>query len=81
MLQNNLTHNLPLVCNLPPESFSVKDPHLLKPPPALSGFSTAGRRASDGDAYLHTKYGSNPSNFAKMIRSRAALYSKLYGPW
>ena len=37
----NLTQYLPLVCNLPPESFSVKDPHLLKPPPVLGAdFST-----------------------------------------
>ena len=35
--QNNLTQNLPLVSNLPPERFSVKDHHLLRPPPALSG--------------------------------------------
>ena len=50
----NLTQYLPLVCNLPPESFSVKDPHLLKPPPVLGAdFSTLaiGRRASDGGAY------------------------------
>ena len=42
--QNNLTQNLPLVCNLPPERFSVKDPHLLRPPPALSGESFFARR-------------------------------------
>ena len=64
MLQNNLTQNLPLYCNLPPESFSVKDPHLLKPPPALSGFSATGRRASDGDAYLQVaKYVSSKMIF------------------
>ena len=55
--QTNLSQNLPLVCNLPPESFSVKDPHLLKPPPALLGVQTViGRRASDGCAYFHSKY-------------------------
>jgi hypothetical protein len=51
----NLTQYLPLVCNLPPESFSAKDPHLLKPPPVLGAdFSTSAdfrRRASDGGAY------------------------------
>ena len=50
----NLTQYLPLVCNLPPESFSAKDPHLLKPPTVLGAdFSTLaiGRRASDGGAY------------------------------
>ena len=50
----NLTQYIPLVCNLPPESFSAKDPHLLKPPPVLGAdFSTLaiGRRASDGGAY------------------------------
>jgi len=53
--QTDLTTNLPKVSNLPPESFSVKDPHLLKPPPALLGVfsSQHGRRASDGGgAYL-----------------------------
>jgi hypothetical protein len=51
--QTDLTTNLLRVSNLPPESFSVKDPHLLKPPPALLGaFSNQhGRRASDGGAY------------------------------
>jgi hypothetical protein len=49
--QTNLMQNLPLVCNLPPESFSVKDPHLLKPPLALLGVSPNGRRASDGGGY------------------------------
>ena len=33
--QINLTQNLPLVSNLPPESFSTKDPHLLKPPAVM----------------------------------------------
>ena len=53
--QTNLTQNLPLVSNLPPESFSVKDPHLLKPPAVLGahfGSASTGRRASDGGAYL-----------------------------
>ena len=52
--QTNLTQYLPLVCNLPPESFSAKDPHLLKPPPSLGAdFITSAivRRASDGGAY------------------------------
>ena len=51
---SNLTQFVPLVCNLPPESFSAKDPHLLKPPPILGpDFSTSAieRRASDGGAY------------------------------
>lgn len=50
--QTNLMQNLPLVSNLPPESFSVKDPHLLKPPPALLGVTPIGRRASDGGGYF-----------------------------
>ena len=51
--QTNLTQNLPLVSNLPPENFSVKDPHLLKPPAALGVTSSQhGRRASDGGAYF-----------------------------
>lgn len=51
--QTNLTINLPLVSNLPPENFSVKDPHLLKPPAALGAMTSQhGRRASDGGAYF-----------------------------
>ena len=50
--QTNLMQNLPLVSNLPPESFSTKDPHLLKPPPALLGVTPIGRRASDGGGYF-----------------------------
>ena len=46
--QTNLTQNLPLVCNMPPANFSVKNPHLLVPPPALQGSAATGRRASDG---------------------------------
>ncbi len=54
--QTNLTQNLPLVSNLPPEKFSVKNPHLLKPPPALLGHGSTGRRASDGgSAYFSSK--------------------------
>ena len=50
--QTNLMQNLPLVSNLPPENFSIKDPHLLRPPPALLGVSPIGRRASDGGGYF-----------------------------
>ncbi len=50
--QINLTQNLPLVSNLPPESFSVKDQHLLKPPPALEVTNIHGRRNSDGGGYF-----------------------------
>jgi serine/threonine-protein kinase SIK3 len=63
--QTNLTQNLPLVSNLPPESFCVKNPHLLRPPPTLQGSAAMGRRASDGGgAYfsLFTRYPhSNPT--------------------
>lgn len=43
--QTNLPQNLPLVQNLPPQNFSIKDQHLLKPPPfmhagkCIAGFS------------------------------------------
>lgn len=51
--QTNLNVNLPLVSNLPPESFSIKDPHLLRPPLALGVLqSQIGRRASDGGSYF-----------------------------
>lgn len=49
--QTNLTLT-PLVSRMPPENFSVKDPHLLKPPPALGMASQHGRRASDGGGYF-----------------------------
>ena len=55
--QTNLMQNLPLVSNLPPENFSSKNPHLLKPPPALlGGLNNTGRRASDGGgAYFNLR--------------------------
>jgi hypothetical protein len=51
--QTNLPFNLPLVSNQPPEKFSVKDPHLLKPPLPLAASGLHGRRASDGGAYYN----------------------------
>lgn len=33
--QTNLPQNLPLVQNLPPQNFSIKDQDLLKPPPFM----------------------------------------------
>ncbi|XP_070000793.1 serine/threonine-protein kinase SIK3 homolog isoform X2 [Penaeus vannamei] len=48
--QTNLPQNLPLVQDLPPQNFSTKDQHLLKPPPCMG--SGLGRRASDGGANL-----------------------------
>ena len=61
--QTNLTANLALVGNLPPENFSVKDPHLLKPPLALGvTFSQLyGRRASDGGAYFGPGFAVSPA--------------------
>ncbi|GAB6027427.1 hypothetical protein CHUAL_001693 [Chamberlinius hualienensis] len=51
----NLPQNLPLVQNQPPQNFSVKDQHLLKPPPIMGVIDPVGglgRRASDGGANL-----------------------------
>ncbi|PSN34704.1 hypothetical protein C0J52_19023 [Blattella germanica] len=48
----NLPLNLPLVQHQPPQNFSVKDQHLLKPPPVLGAIGGFGRRASDGGANL-----------------------------
>ncbi|KAK3860200.1 hypothetical protein Pcinc_017630 [Petrolisthes cinctipes] len=50
--QTNLPLNLPLVQNLPPQNFSIKDQHLLKPPPFMHAAGGLGRRASDGGANL-----------------------------
>ncbi|XP_037773432.1 serine/threonine-protein kinase SIK3-like, partial [Penaeus monodon] len=50
--QTNLPQNLPLVQDLPPQNFSTKDQHLLKPPPCMGTGSGLGRRASDGGANL-----------------------------
>ncbi|XP_045108628.1 serine/threonine-protein kinase SIK3-like isoform X5 [Portunus trituberculatus] len=50
--QTNLPQNLPLVQNLPPQNFSIKDQHLLKPPPFMHAAGGLGRRASDGGANL-----------------------------
>ncbi|KAL3221680.1 hypothetical protein MRX96_029301 [Rhipicephalus microplus] len=44
--------NLPRVQHHPPHNFSVKDQHLLKPPPAMGAFVGFGRRASDGGANI-----------------------------
>lgn len=54
--QTNLPLNLPLVQNLPPQNFQIKDQHLLKPPQFMGGMSNFGRRASDGGANLHGYY-------------------------
>ncbi|XP_064470778.1 serine/threonine-protein kinase SIK3-like isoform X2 [Ornithodoros turicata] len=48
----NLPQNLPRLQNLPPQNFSIKDQHLLKPPPAMGAFGGFGRRASDGGANI-----------------------------
>ncbi|QQP42444.1 Putative LOC100168714, partial [Caligus rogercresseyi] len=51
--QTDLSLNLPLVGDQPLENFTVKNPHLLRPPDGLdSYFAHQGRRASDGGAYL-----------------------------
>lgn len=52
----NLPQNLPLVQNQPPQVFSVKDQHLLKPPPVLGAIGGLGRRASDGGANIQMFY-------------------------
>ncbi|KAL0281085.1 UNVERIFIED_CONTAM: hypothetical protein PYX00_002182 [Menopon gallinae] len=48
----NLPVNIPLVQHQPPQNFTIKDQHLLKPPPAMGAMSGFGRRASDGGANL-----------------------------
>lgn len=48
----NLPQNLPLVQNQPPQNFTVKDQHLLKPPPVMGAMGGLGRRASDGGANI-----------------------------
>ncbi|XP_068081094.1 serine/threonine-protein kinase SIK3 isoform X2 [Anabrus simplex] len=50
----NLPQNLPLVQHQPPQNFTIKDQHLLKPPTVMgaSEFGGFGRRASDGGANL-----------------------------
>lgn len=52
----NLPLMLPLLQNQPPHNFSVKDQHLLKPPPAMGAAGGFGRRASDGGANLKNFY-------------------------
>ncbi|XP_037073428.1 serine/threonine-protein kinase SIK3 homolog [Pollicipes pollicipes] len=54
--QTNLAQNLPLVQHQPPQRFSIKDQHLLKPPTVLGAFGGFGRRASDGGANLQLAY-------------------------
>lgn len=55
----NLQLNLPLLQHQPLQNFSVKDQHLLKPPPAMGAAGGFGRRASDGGANLQTFYQKN----------------------
>ena len=50
---------LPLLQHQPLHNFSVKDQHLLKPPPAMGAAGGFGRRASDGGANLQTFYQKN----------------------
>lgn len=50
---------LPLWQDQPPHNFSVKDQHLLKPPPAMGAAGGFGRRASDGGANLQTFFQTN----------------------
>ncbi|KAK8395974.1 hypothetical protein O3P69_005219 [Scylla paramamosain] len=54
--QTNLPQNLPLVQNYPPQNFSIKDQHLLKPPPFMHAAGGLGRRASDGGANLQVYF-------------------------
>ncbi|XP_071749104.1 serine/threonine-protein kinase SIK3 [Lepeophtheirus salmonis] len=65
----DLTVNLSLVGNQPLENFSVKNPHLLRPPAGLdSYYVNHGRRASDGGAYLvppQTILDKNEDNYPK----------------
>ncbi|XP_057378466.1 serine/threonine-protein kinase SIK3-like isoform X2 [Daphnia carinata] len=55
----NLPLMLPLWQDQPPHNFSVKDQHLLKPPPAMGAAGGFGRRASDGGANLQTFFQTN----------------------
>ncbi|XP_050531158.1 serine/threonine-protein kinase SIK3-like isoform X2 [Daktulosphaira vitifoliae] len=48
----NLPMNIPLVEFQSPKNFTIKDQHLLKPPPVMGANSNFGRRASDGGANL-----------------------------
>lgn len=50
----NLPQNIPLVQYQPPHNFTIKDQHLLKPPPVLGAAGGFGRRASDGGANLQS---------------------------
>lgn len=67
--QTNLKQNLLLVSNLPPDSFSVKNSHLLKPPLALLGISPSGRRASDGGYHLQKNQKSHTQNLENCFSS------------
>lgn len=50
----NLPQNIPLVQYQPPHNFTIKDQHLLKPPPVMGAVGGFGRRASDGGSQFHT---------------------------
>uniref|UniRef100_A0A0A9Y3Q2 non-specific serine/threonine protein kinase n=1 Tax=Lygus hesperus TaxID=30085 RepID=A0A0A9Y3Q2_LYGHE len=50
----NLPQNIPLVQHQPPHNFSIKDQHLLKPPPVMGAIGEFRRRASDGGAHLQS---------------------------
>lgn len=50
--QTNLPLLLPLLHDQPPQNFTTKDQHLLKPPPEMGAAGGFGRRASDGGAKI-----------------------------
>lgn len=50
----NLPQNIPLVQYQSPHNFTIKDQHLLKPPPVMGAVGGFGRRASDGGSHFHT---------------------------
>ncbi|CAB0013878.1 unnamed protein product, partial [Nesidiocoris tenuis] len=50
----NLPQNIPLVQFQPPHNFTIKDQHLLKPPPVMGAIGEFRRRASDGGAHLQS---------------------------
>ncbi|XP_070501371.1 uncharacterized protein Sik3 isoform X2 [Chironomus tepperi] len=70
---NQIPLNLPMLQNQPLNTFTIKDPHLLKPPMVMGATGGFGRRASDGGANLHIFYPSSMTNPSQLVNDEQMI--------